>query len=384
MRLERFQEIPMMEGFCPTTNSGTAMYFFLACSVSVAVFGFTTRRSVLLGGSALTAVLATHQMWLCHVPSSLWGHSLSGTALLRGAGTILHSDSGLLQMNAIAGLFGSILFLSIIIGEALTTWMHFFHNYVHDAMYAIGMLLCFCAAYEDYWGRRSASAAEAAHVRRRRHLLEPPLWAALALLLISHVHDNSRIIKLSHFVLGYMILGLCALQVVSAVVCDASRARSLPFVLRALNAFAWLLPGVWLLHMCFFFYLFRDPKGGLHDWLMAAAPQMNSDAEVNALEAISFYLAVCLILCGAVLACLIRKDSPPSASARREVSDDGSYGGGSSWAARESDAVDRAHAKTHGGANGSAACGAAMCQEESERTPCICAADASSVGQSAV
>ncbi|KAL3917694.1 MAG: hypothetical protein SGPRY_006306, partial [Prymnesium sp.] len=132
--------------------------------------------------------------------------------------------------------------------EALTTWMHFFHNYVHCAMYLLGLLLSLSAGCEHYWSLPPDSPA-LARLRMQRHLTEPPLWASLGLLLVSHVHDNVPIIKLSHTLLGYMFLLLAGLQACSALACDGSVGRPIPRVLRACNAFAWLLPGVWLLHM---------------------------------------------------------------------------------------------------------------------------------------
>ena len=66
---------------------------------------------------------------------------------------------------------------------------------------------------------------------------------------MSHVHDNDRIIKFSHAFLGYMFLALGGVQCLSGLACDAAAGRQIPTALRALNAFCWLLPGVWLLHM---------------------------------------------------------------------------------------------------------------------------------------
>ena len=72
---------------------------------------------------------------------------------------------------------------------------------------------------------------------------------AVGLLLMSHVHDNDRIIKYSHAFLGYMFLVLGGVQGVCGLACDAAPERPIPAALQALNAFFWLLPGVWLLHM---------------------------------------------------------------------------------------------------------------------------------------
>lgn len=264
----------------------------------------------------------------------------------------------------------------------VTTWMHFFHNYAHCAMYALGMLLSLSASYEDIRGSHAQHGGLQQYVRRQRYAVEPALWTALGIMLISHVHDTGYVLKLSHAFLGWMFVLLAALQIVSGVIHDVSPNGSIPFALRSFNSFAWLLPGIWLLHMCgicfgrgneapqlhpsvvsavwircFFFYLYRSPNGGLHDWLMAAAPQMGTVSQVvqpsaqmvhavsltigpnrhfrwlanvningkvqgrefapakvnvavaqtNDFEAMCFYLASCLIVSSILLGCLIAR-----------------------------------------------------------------------------
>ena len=163
---------------CPPSEGGAAIYFAVACALSVAVLVLSWRRSVVIGGSLVIFVLSSHQLFWCHVPSSLWAHSLSGIALLRGGCAVLHSESGLLHMPARFGLMGSMLFVSIIVGEVLTTWMHFFHNYVHCVIYTLGALLAFSGGCEDIWGLNARSTVIARRVRRQRHVIDPTMWSA--------------------------------------------------------------------------------------------------------------------------------------------------------------------------------------------------------------
>lgn len=104
-----------MAALCPPSS---ALYFSAACGLSVGVLGFSSSPSLLVPTSLLLPLLAAHQLSSCHVPSTLWAHSLCGTALLRGGRAMLSSESGLLQIPPPLAMLGALLFLSIIVGEA--------------------------------------------------------------------------------------------------------------------------------------------------------------------------------------------------------------------------------------------------------------------------
>ena len=294
------------------------------------------------------AVGAVRQWAYLGVHSEFLGHVIAGIALIRGGAGVLRTEhGGPMKATLPTGMLGVAIFVVAGVLQIQTTlWRkgmtlrHTAHVFIDlvGALISLGVLLSAAAA-------AAGCLRAAAAIGRARALLEPAAYLALGVLLYTHRHDGADLAIQMHAVLGVLLMALAAAQLLNNAVHAATGvtpqhqqqqqqqqqhqpqqqqqqqqqqvdwaslpidgssasggggggdASELLFLSRALTATAWTLPGVWLVHMSAFLYVYgMGADGSLHQLLWPA------DQETDAEQAVGLYLALDVLLAAGLVA----------------------------------------------------------------------------------
>jgi len=261
-------------------------------------------------------------------------HLIPGLLLMRG-GVLALGSSGLpFPIAASQGVCTLAVLLLLAVGQWYQTLLgrglHVAHV-AHELMFIVVGCLVLTGTLQSV-----LPAPRAAQMQEARRLLDPICYAALGVLFLSHIHDKSAVGTAWHVVLGWALIGQAAALLLASFVHAHNPPQGVASLANACVAYAWVMPGVWLIHMASFHYLFArgwhndvDIKQGVHHllWpgeLATDAATVKDDAKAR--EYIGVYLTVDLLFSAAlVLAAILggsnggRGDLIPS----KELDDDG-------------------------------------------------------------
>ena len=285
---------------------------------------------VMCDGAHATRIAATLLVVLGVVHHSLvlginvgeyYAHVVPGVMLLRGGVIALRSRDGL---PIPIGLIPGAVAVLILLAQATVQYYQTLRVQVTIAHLAheLAFLVVACVLLIGTLPQLLA-APRAARLREARRLLDPVAFAALGLLFLSHIHDKTAVGIGWHRVLGWALIAKGAVDLLAGCVHAHAPPPSAARLAKALVAFAWALPGVWLVHMAAFQYLFArgwhsdlhestDVKHGVHHLLWPSEAKMDekslSDARENfakAGEYLGIYLTVDLLLVASFVAAAI-------------------------------------------------------------------------------
>ena len=199
-------------------------------------------------------------------------HLIPGLLLMRG-GVLALGSSGLpFPIAASQGVCTLAVLLLLAVGQWYQTLLgrglHVAHV-AHELMFIVVGCLVLTGTLQSV-----LPAPRAARLQEARRLLDPICYAALGVLFLSHIHDKSAVGTAWHVVLGWALVGQAAALLLASFVHAHNPPQGVASLANACVAYAWVMPGVWLIHMASFHYLFArgwhndvDIKQGVHHLL---------------------------------------------------------------------------------------------------------------------
>ena len=258
---------------------------------------------VVLPATALLVIAIVFQVRELDVDTAYWGHCLISACMLRASNYVINGDGGALITKARHGVLGFAMSLALLLFVVLRLPLSTFYNQVHATIWALAALYFISLASHGIVEARWPAALPRLAAARALH--DPAVLGALGVLLYTHLHDMSGIGMYFHQAWGVMLLGVAATGVCSAAAhAAAPRATASAAFARAVHAFAWVLTGVWGVHMAAFLYIFNG-KRGIHQLLYGDLFGHHHATEVG-----GFYLAIDIWVSAAALGAML---PPPKA-----------------------------------------------------------------------
>uniref|UniRef100_A0A7S0JHH3 Cytochrome b561 domain-containing protein n=1 Tax=Calcidiscus leptoporus TaxID=127549 RepID=A0A7S0JHH3_9EUKA len=292
----------------------------------------TTTRPVVEGFvGVLMLAGATHQCLAYQVSSGFYGHVVAGMALIGGGRETIRGDGRPITARWFVGVLGCVLF-------AFATGSQYYHtvmglhppklmHLVHTCIYSMAFVLSLMIGAPDFMRARPHLAAYASHLLDARVLVDPAVLFALGVLLYTHRHDPSEVGTQMHLILGLLLMALALMQMGNSMLHTLSSIPApLCMLTRKLTAFAWVLTGLWLVHMAAFLYMFgneaRGKGRGLHHLLWA--DEHGQVQSPLAAECAGFYLALDILMGVLLVSCMAsssagQKQSPTESADENET-----------------------------------------------------------------
>lgn len=259
-----------------------------------------------LAALLLASLGAVHHSFVLGINvGEYYPHVIPGILLLRGGVNALRSRDCL--PVAIGVLHGASA-LAVLLVMALGQWYKTLRNqplriahFAHELMYVAVACIVLSGTLQSV-----LAAPRAARMAEARRVLDPAAFAALGVLFLSHIHDKSAMGIGWHTVLGWALIANGAVMVLAGLVHAHAPRASAARLASALVAFGYVVPGVWLLHMAAFHYLFgrgwhngHNVLQGVHHLLFPDESNMDLATLTNAAKAREFigvYLTVDMLV----------------------------------------------------------------------------------------
>ena len=245
-----------------TSDTARAAHTIVYTALVWPIIACDSARPVRLAALLLASLGAVHHSIVLGINvGEYYPHVLPGVLLMRGSVDALRSRDCL--PVAIGVLQGASI-LAVLLVLALGQWHMTLRNQpVRIAHFAHELMYVACACIVLSGTLQSVLAApRAARMAEARRVLDPAAFGALGVLFLSHIHDKSAMGIGWHTVLGWALIAQGAVMVLAGCVHAHAPRVSAAHLASELVAFSYMVPGVWLLHMATFHYLFGR---GWHD-----------------------------------------------------------------------------------------------------------------------